>query len=160
MLILHLPPDAIFPISLVQKLLLATNLIRGSYFRNLHSLSLFASLMVTNSLAGVSTPWKPATSAEEDADNNKNPGEKLTDSAKLKGVFWPGMNLFDSATPEMKRMRNQKKDGNILEQMIATSRDTEPAEISYHANGEFRASRDIFGPLSTENSPVSWTKNS
>jgi hypothetical protein len=65
------------------------------------------------------------------------------------------MDLFDSATPEMKRMRNQKKDGAILEQMLATSMGTEPAEISYHANGEFRASRDIFGPLSTENSPVS-----
>jgi hypothetical protein len=64
------------------------------------------------------------------------------------------MDLFDSATPEMKRMRNQKKDGTILEQMLATARDTEPAEISYHPNGDFRASRDIFGPLSTENSPV------
>ena len=51
-------------------------------------------------------------------------------------------------------MRNQKKDGAILEQMLATSMGVEPAEISYHANGEFRASRDIFGPLSTENSPV------
>lgn len=64
------------------------------------------------------------------------------------------MDLFDSATPVMKRMRNQKKDGTILEQMLATARDTEPAEISYHPNGDFRASRDIFGPLSTENSPV------
>jgi hypothetical protein len=64
------------------------------------------------------------------------------------------MDLFDSATPELKRMRNQKKDGSILEQMMATSKEVEPAEISYHPNGEFRASRDIFGPLSTENSPV------
>jgi hypothetical protein len=64
------------------------------------------------------------------------------------------MDLFDSATPEMKRKRNQKKDGAILGQMLATSRDTAPAEISYHPNGDFRASRDIFGPLSTENSPV------
>jgi hypothetical protein len=81
-------------------------------------------------------------------------GDKLTDSAKLKGTIWPGMDLFDSATPEMKRMRNQKKDGTVLEQMLATSMGVEPAEISYHPNGEFRASRDIFGPLSTENSPV------
>ena len=64
------------------------------------------------------------------------------------------MDLFDSATPEMKRMRNQKKDGTILEGLLATARDTEPAEVSYHPNGDLRASRDIFGPLSTENSPV------
>lgn len=63
------------------------------------------------------------------------------------------MDLFDSATPLMKRQRNQKKDGNVLEAMIATSQSVEPAEISYHANGEFRASRDIFGPLSDEESP-------
>lgn len=64
------------------------------------------------------------------------------------------MDIFDSATPEMKRIRNQRKDGNVLEHMMATSLEIEPAEISYHANGDFRASRDIFGPLSTENSPV------
>src|ERR1700712_5676786 len=65
------------------------------------------------------------------------------------------MDLFDSATPEQKRKRNQKKDNSVLREMVATSLDVEPAEISYHPNGEFRASRDIFGPLSTENSPVS-----
>ncbi len=110
---------------------------------------------MATSLADISTPFKP--DPEESVENNKDPGEKLTDSAKLKGVYWPGMDLFDSATPQMKRMRNQKKGGNILEQMIATSRDTEPAEISYHANGEFRATRYIFGPLSTESSPVRLT---
>jgi len=64
------------------------------------------------------------------------------------------MDLFDSATPEMKRLRNQKKNGAVLEQLIATSIDVEPSEISYFANGEFRGARDIFGPLSVENSPV------
>jgi hypothetical protein len=65
------------------------------------------------------------------------------------------MTVFDAATPEGKRMRNQRKDSKVLRDMIATSKVVEPAEISYHANGEFRGSRDIFGPLSTENSPVS-----
>jgi len=64
------------------------------------------------------------------------------------------MNLFDSATPEMKRMRNQRKDSNVMRQMKARSAEIEPAEISYFADGEFRASRDIFGPLSDEESPV------
>ena len=64
------------------------------------------------------------------------------------------MDLFDSATPEMKRMRNQRKDSNVLAGMRATSSNVEPAEISYHANGEFRGSRDIFGSLSPVGSPV------
>jgi len=64
------------------------------------------------------------------------------------------MDLFDSATPEMKRRRNQRKDGSILEQMIATSAVIEPLEYSYHPDGQFRYARDIFGPPSAENSPV------
>lgn len=98
-----------------------------------------------------STPWKLDP---EDEDEEKLPGEKITDSAKLKGIQWPGMAVFDAATPEGKRMRNQRKNSKVLRDMIATSEGVEPAEISYHSNGEFRASRDIFGPLSTENSPV------
>ncbi|KAM3077545.1 hypothetical protein ACMFMG_006882 [Clarireedia jacksonii] len=80
--------------------------------------------------------------------------EKLSDSTKLKGVLWPGMDLFDSATAEMKRMRNQRKNGSILESMMAASAEVEPTEVSYHADGAFRTARNIFGPLSTENSPV------
>ncbi|KAK0119296.1 hypothetical protein ONS95_008143 [Cadophora gregata] len=91
---------------------------------------------------------------DPDYTQNQKPGEKLTDSAKLKGVIWPGMDLFDSATPEMKRMRNQRKDHTVLEDMIATSLASEPAEVSFHANGDFRGSRDIFGPLSAESSPA------
>ncbi|TVY42570.1 hypothetical protein LSUB1_G001221 [Lachnellula subtilissima] len=81
-------------------------------------------------------------------------GDKIPDSAQLKGALWPGMDLFDSATPEMKRMRNQRKDVNVMRQMKARSAEIEPAEISYFADGEFRASRDIFGPLSDAESPA------
>lgn len=64
------------------------------------------------------------------------------------------MDLFDAATPDQKRKRNQRKDDTVLEDMIATSKGIEPAEVSYHADGEFRYSRDIYGPLSTDVSPV------
>lgn len=94
------------------------------------------------------TPFKPQ-GAEDVVE------QKLSDSAKLKGILWPGMDLFDSATAEMRRMRNQRKDGSILESMMAASADVEPTEVSYHADGAFRTARDIFGPLSTESSPVS-----
>jgi hypothetical protein len=65
------------------------------------------------------------------------------------------MDLFDSATPEMKRMRNQRKEDSVLAQMMATSNVVEANEVVYHLNGEIHHTRDIFGPLSTENSPVS-----
>lgn len=102
--------------------------------------------MLTNN-SSISTPWR---TDENDASN-----QKLPDSAKLKGIYWPGMDLFDSATPEMKRMRNQRKDGTLLEMMMVKSAQIEPNEVSYMPSGEFRASRNIFGPLSTETSPVS-----
>ena len=103
------------------------------------------------------TPWKPDGSdgiEKADAEVGKLE-EKLSDSTKLKGILWPGMDLFDSATPEMKRMRNQRKDSSILDQMKATSTEVEPTEVVYHPDGKVSHSRDIFGPLSTENSPVS-----
>ncbi|KAK8202392.1 hypothetical protein IWZ01DRAFT_545929 [Phyllosticta capitalensis] len=34
----------------------------------------------------------------------------VSEASKLKGVLWPCKDIFDSATPETKRKRNQKKD--------------------------------------------------
>jgi hypothetical protein len=87
----------------------------------------------------------------------KRAEKKVADSPMLKGVLWPGMDLFDSATPEMKRMRNQRKDDTVLEQMLATSNGVEATEVVYDLKGDMHHSRDIFGPLSTENSPVCCT---
>jgi len=76
---------------------------------------------------------------------------------KLKGVKWPGMDLFDSATLEMKRIRNQRKDVSVLEQMKETSMAVKPNEYVYSLDGEFQKVRDIFAPPSCETSPVSLT---
>ena len=75
------------------------------------------------------------------------------DSSKLKGICWPGMDLFDSATAEMKRMRNQKKDGSILRRMKNTSRDVLPNEVCYFPMGEVHRVKDIY-ESSPEPSPV------
>jgi hypothetical protein len=80
--------------------------------------------------------------------------EPEKEASKLKGVYWPGMDLFDSATAEMKRMRNQKKDGTALLQMKRSSAGIEPTEWVFNADGEFRKVRDIFDE-STESSSVS-----
>lgn len=64
------------------------------------------------------------------------------------------MDLFDSATAEMKRKRNQKKDGSVLEQMKINSAGVEPTEWIFNAAGELERTRYIFDE-SPENSPVS-----
>ncbi|KAI7362998.1 hypothetical protein KC354_g6836 [Hortaea werneckii] len=71
--------------------------------------------------------------------------ETTSDAAKLKGVFWPGMAMFDSATPEMKRKRNQKKDYSVMEQLKATSEYVEPNELIFDVTGAFRKQRVITG---------------
>lgn len=103
---------------------------------------------------GTDKPIRLKTPSRSAIEKKSKNGDKIPDSAQLKGALWPGMDLFDSATPEMKRMRNQRKDVNVMRQMKARSAEIEPAEISYFADGEFRASRDIFGPLSDAESPV------
>lgn len=67
------------------------------------------------------------------------------------------MHLFDSATAEMKRMRNQKKDGTALQQMKRSSAEIEPTEWVFNADGGFRKVRDIFDE-SMESSPVSLSR--
>ncbi|KAI9782171.1 MAG: hypothetical protein M1816_001962 [Peltula sp. TS41687] len=71
--------------------------------------------------------------------------------AQLKGVYWPGMDLFDSAPPELRRKRNQKKDGSVLAQMELNSTLVEPTELIFWADGDFKKERRIYSP--TELSP-------
>src|ERR1700726_2628984 len=80
--------------------------------------------------------------------------ESDIDTSKLKGVLWPGMDLFDSATAEMKRMRNQRKDRSVLEQMKMNSADVEPTELVFDSNGDLRKARHIFDDA-TDSGPVS-----
>lgn len=92
----------------------------------------------------------------EDEDNEGKATDPPVDSAiKLKGVFWPGMDLFDSATPAQKKRRNQKKEVKVLKNLMAISEEVVPLQVSYYANGEVRESRDIFGPLSDNEDLVS-----
>ncbi|KAK0812149.1 hypothetical protein LTR59_001625 [Friedmanniomyces endolithicus] len=72
-------------------------------------------------------------------------GETTSDVAKLKGLVWPGMAMFDSATPDMRRKRNQKKDYSVIEQLQATSEWVEPNEMVFDATGVLRRERMITG---------------
>lgn len=67
----------------------------------------------------------------------------VSESTKLKGVYWPGMDIFDSATPEMRRKRNQKKDHSVVEQLELNSQDVEATELIFTPNGSFKRQRRI-----------------
>ncbi|KAJ5166707.1 uncharacterized protein N7482_005488 [Penicillium canariense] len=79
--------------------------------------------------------------------------DRAEEMARLKGVLWPGMDIFDSATQQMRRKRNQKKDGNVLKQMEMTSQLVEPTELIFSPTGILRKERVISGNVE-DDSPL------
>ncbi|RMZ75863.1 hypothetical protein DV737_g5061, partial [Chaetothyriales sp. CBS 132003] len=73
--------------------------------------------------------------------------------AKLKGKVWPGMALFDAATPDEQRRRNQKKDGSVLRRMERLSRLVHPQEAVYSPNLSLQKQRHI-DDLDEVSSPI------
>ena len=71
---------------------------------------------------------------------------------KLKGPQWPGMALFDSASPKAQRLRNQRKQHSILEQMEHNSIVVQPIERIYFPGGSLKKERPITGNV--ESSPL------
>ncbi|KPI45847.1 uncharacterized protein AB675_524 [Cyphellophora attinorum] len=70
-------------------------------------------------------------------------GGKANTNTKLKGKIWPGMALFDAASPEEARKRNQKKDASVVKRMERLSQLVEPAEVTYSAEWSPRKNRHI-----------------
>ena len=85
------------------------------------------------------------------AELRQGPTGRKTAAAVLKGVRYPGMSLFDSASEEAQRQRNQKKDGAVVEQMEHDSEAIEPLEQIYWPAGELKLERPITGNV--ESSP-------
>lgn len=79
--------------------------------------------------------------------------DKVDEIARLKGVYWPGMDVFDSATDEMRRQRNQKKDAKLLQVMERASEDITPTELVFSPSGTLRKCRVISGKVE-EGSPL------
>lgn len=86
-------------------------------------------------------------------DNAEIDKERADEIARLKGVLWPGMDVFDSATQKMRRKRNQKKNEKELEMMEATSMCVEPAELIFSPTGTFQKQREITGSVE-DDSPL------
>ncbi|KAK2788006.1 hypothetical protein FQN52_007012 [Onygenales sp. PD_12] len=79
------------------------------------------------------------------ADEYEDDPETKEDGARLKGILWPGMDIFDSATEQMRKKRNQKKDGSVLKQMEKTSENVEATELVFSPGGTLRKERHISG---------------
>lgn len=90
---------------------------------------------------------EPEPDSEADCPGVTDPVTPKTgdESPTLKGVFWPGMDLFDAATEEMRKRRNQKKDGIALKNMEKTSELVKPAEAIYSPRGTWQKTRVITG---------------
>ncbi|KAJ5938193.1 hypothetical protein N7454_004535 [Penicillium verhagenii] len=82
------------------------------------------------------------TEALDEIDADK---ERADEMARLKGVLWPGMDIFDSATQQMRRKRNQKKDQSVLKMMEMTSLQVEPTELIFSPTGSLQKQRVISG---------------
>ena len=80
----------------------------------------------------------------------------VSECTKLKGVYWPGMDIFDSATPEMRRKRNQKKDSSVVEQLEINSQDVKPTERIFTPSGTLKRERRISSSVydDEDDSPV------
>ncbi|KAK4192775.1 hypothetical protein QBC35DRAFT_447147 [Podospora australis] len=79
--------------------------------------------------------------------------EEDNDLSKLKGVIYPGMSLFDSATEEQKRRRNQRKDDSVLELMEKLSKRITPFEFVEDMDLNMLRTRNIYDPPTPEGSP-------
>ena len=64
------------------------------------------------------------------------------------------MAIFDSATPEMKRKRNQKKDTSVVEQLEANSLDVEASEVVWTPRGSYKKTRKISGLVEDDTRPI------
>lgn len=82
------------------------------------------------------------TQASAEAEMDKTRAEEIS---RLKGVLYPGMDIFDSATVQMRRRRNQKKDSGVLKTMEETSLLVEPSEQVYSPGGTLLTERMITG---------------
>jgi hypothetical protein len=69
----------------------------------------------------------------------------VNNATKLKGTLWPGMDIFDSATPDMRRKRNQKKNAKVLIALQNNSELITPIEWVFDVNGVLQKEREITG---------------
>ncbi|OBR15229.1 hypothetical protein CH63R_00409 [Colletotrichum higginsianum IMI 349063] len=78
--------------------------------------------------------------------------------ARLKGTIWPGMGIFDAATPDQKKKRNQRKDASVLQQMELSSQAITTTEFVANLDMEIERTRDVYDAPSVEGTPIARSK--
>lgn len=64
------------------------------------------------------------------------------------------MGLFDAATPDQKKKRNQRKDASVLHQMMISSQAITTTELVANLDLEIERTRDVYDAPSIEGTPV------
>lgn len=86
-----------------------------------------------------SPPKNHAASTDDDGEfvdvDSELPARGSLGSPKLKGTKWPGMALFDAAPEDLKRKRNQRKDGSVLKKLERNATLVQPTETVHSAGG-------------------------
>ncbi|KAL5117224.1 hypothetical protein ACEQ8H_004913 [Pleosporales sp. CAS-2024a] len=86
---------------------------------------------------------RDSCAVEDDPIDTAEDPMAVSESTKLKGIYWPGMDIFDSATPEMRRKRNQKKDRSVVAQLELNSQEVEAVEVIFTPRGSLKRQRRI-----------------
>ncbi|CAI0651252.1 unnamed protein product [Colletotrichum noveboracense] len=89
----------------------------------------------------------------EPADPGPDYVEEDYDTVRLKGIIWPGMSLFDAATPDQRKKRNQRKDASVLLQMELDSQAVTTLEMVANLNLEVEKTRSVYDAPSIEGTP-------
>jgi len=84
---------------------------------------------------------------------NDEDDEVYCEATRLKGILWPGMDLFDTATDDMKRKRNQKKASFVAVRLEHKSLDVDPTEMIWRSLGVLYKARPITGKVDFDSSP-------
>lgn len=99
-----------------------------------------------------SSPVEPNNYGNETKESSIKESGSTLQSPVLKGIKWPGMSLFDSASLDAQRLRNQKKDESVLEQMEHNSSMVQQMERIYWPDGSLKKNRLITGNV--DSSPL------
>jgi hypothetical protein len=120
-----------------------------------HSQTASVDTSLDTSVMAITSEVDGADDDSQDIDRGEIAAEEDPDKSKLKGVFWPGMDIFDSATPEQKRKRNQRKDVSVVKNMEEFAACVEPTECIWSEDIiELQRTRDIYATPTPVGTPV------
>lgn len=102
------------------------------------------------SRAAPSATMTRLTTAKEAGDGDD---DSISEVTKLKGVLWPGMDLFDAATPDRRKKRNQKKETSVIDRLERNALIVEANEMMFTPRGSLYKERPITGQVDFNSSP-------